>query len=208
MKTYLSPFLAGVLMLALRASPVVAQNPTTAPAQPQQQRPAITFAPSGRASTAISVTGAGGGGAMIAVDYGQPHASGREVLGGLIPLDSVWRAGANRATQLTTDVALTIGGTRLPPGTYTLALYASKTEPKLVINGRTRQWGIPYSAAGEIARVPMRIRTLSEPVESFTIALVPNATRPGLGASATPGTGVLTMAWGTVQFSVDFSAQP
>jgi hypothetical protein len=54
----------------------------------------------------------------------------------------------------------------------------------------------------------MRVRTLHEPVESFTIALVPNATRPSVGASPTPGTGVLTMTWGTMQFSVDFSAQP
>ena len=205
MKILSSLLFAGVLSLALGASPVVAQNP--APAQPQP-RPPVTFAPSGRASTAISVSGAGGAGPMIAIDYGQPHASGREVFGTLVPFDSVWRAGANRATQLTTDVPLTIGGTKLAPGSYTLALYASKTDPRLVINNRTRQWGIPYSATGEIARVPMRARTLSEPVESFTIALVPNANRPTLGPSPTPGTGVLTMTWGTMQFSVDFSAQP
>ena len=201
----LSSLLFAVLSLALGASPVVAQTP--APAQPQP-RPPVTFAPSGRASTAISVSGAGGGGPMISIDYGQPHASGREVFGTLVPFDSVWRAGANRATQLTTDVPLTIGGTKLAPGSYTLALYASKTDPRLVINSRTRQWGIPYSATGEIARVPMRARTLSEPVESFTIALVPNATRPNLGTTPTPGTGVLTMTWGTMQFSVEFSAQP
>ena len=187
------------------AAPAFARGQTPAPAAPQ--RPQVTFAPSGRASTEISVSGAGGGGARIMIDYGQPHASGREVFGTLVPLDSVWRAGANRATQLTTDVALTIGGTRLPPGSYTLALYASRTAPKLVINSRTRQWGIPYDPAGEIARIPMRVRTLTEPVESFTIALVPNANRPGLAASA-PGTGILHMTWGTMQFSVDFSAQP
>jgi len=205
MKILSSLMFAGVLSLALGASPVVAQTP--APAQPQP-RPPVTFAPSGRASTAISVSGAGGGGPVISIDYGQPHASGREVFGTLVPFDSVWRAGANRATQLTTDVPLTIGGTKLAPGSYTLALYASKTDPRLVINSRTRQWGVPYSATGEIARVPMRARTLSEPVESFTIALVPNATRPNLGTPPAPGTGVLTMTWGTMQFSVEFSAQP
>jgi hypothetical protein len=84
-------------------------------------------------------------------------------------------------------------------------VYGSRTEPKLVINSRTRQWGIPYNSAGEVARVPMRIRTLSEPVETFTIALVPNAT--GTGAAAAPGTGVLTMTWGTMELSVDFAAQ-
>ena len=204
MKSHRSPLFAGALMLALGASPAVAQNP--APAQ-QPQRPPITFAPSGRAATTISVSGGGGGGAAISIDYGQPHARGREVFGTLVPFDSVWRAGANRATHLTTDIPLTIGGTRLPAGTYTLALFVSRTEPRLVINGRTRQWGIPYNPAGEIARVPMRVRTLAAPVESFTIALVPNPSRPG-GAAPAPGTGVLTMTWGTMEFAVDFSAQP
>ena len=202
MKIFPSSVLAGVLGLTIGGAPLIAQNPAPT------QRPPVTFAPSGRASTAINVSGAGGGGAMIAIEYGQPHASGREVFGTLVPLDSVWRAGANRATHLTTDVPLTIGGTRLAPGTYSLALYASRSEPKLVINSRTRQWGIPYSAVGEVARVPMRVRTLAEPVESFTIALVPNAARPNTATPATPGTGVLTMTWGTMQFSVDFSAQP
>jgi hypothetical protein len=207
MKIFPSSVLAGALALAVGGTPAAAQNPT--PAQPQAPaRPTVAFSPSGRASTAITVTGAGGSGATIAIDYGQPHASGREVFGTLVPLDSVWRAGANRATHLTTDVPLTIGGTRLAPGTYSLALYASKTEPRLVINSRTRQWGIPYSTLGELARVPMRARTLAEPVESFTIALVPNAARPNAGSAVTPGTGVLTMTWGTMQFSVDFSAQP
>ena len=203
MKSHRSPVFTGALMLALGASPVVAQNP--APAQ-QPQRP-ITFAPSGRATTTISVSGGGGSGATISVDYGQPHARGREVFGTLVPFDSVWRAGANRATHLTTDIPLTIGGTRLPAGTYTLALFVSRTEPRLVINGRTRQWGIPYNPAGEIARAPMRVRTLAAPVESFTIALVPNPSRPG-GTAPAPGTGVLTMTWGTMEFAVDFSVQP
>jgi hypothetical protein len=209
--TSISPFTVAMLLsIAAGATPSLAiaqaQPPATQP--PAQTRPQVTFAPSGRATTELSVSGAGGSGARIVVDYGQPHASGREVMGALIPLDTVWRAGANRATQLTTDVALTIGGTRLPPGSYTLALWASRTAPKLVVNSRTRQWGIPYDPAGEIARIPMRVRTLAEPVESFTITLVPNATRPGAAATATPGTGTLVMSWGTMQFSVEFSAQP
>jgi hypothetical protein len=204
--TRLSSLVASVLALGLSTTTAFAQGQTPAPAA--QPRPQVTFAASGRASTEINVGGAGGTGARIAIDYGQPHASGREVFGTLVPLDSVWRAGANRATHLTTDIAITIGGTRLPAGTYTLALWASRTQPKLVVNSRTRQWGIPYDPAGEIARVPMRARTLTEPVESFTIALVPNANRPGLGAAAAPGTGTLVMTWGTMQFSVDFSAQP
>lgn len=185
--------------LAVAALPLLLGAQSIAQGQARQ----TTFAPSGRATSEITVSG----GALIRVDYGQPHARGREVFGALVPFDTVWRAGANRATQLTTDIALTIGGTRLAPGNYTLALVPSRTAPRLVINSRTRQWGIPYNAEGEIARVPMRVETLSQPVESFTITLLPNPARPGAAAPA-PGTGSLVMTWGTMQFSVDFSAQP
>ena len=206
MKTLPSLLIAASVSIGIRATPCVAQTPPPAASQQQQQpRPPLTFAPSGRATTEISVTG--GQGARITIDYGQPHASGRVVFGTLVPLDSVWRAGANRATQLTTDVALNIGGTTIPAGSYSLALYVSRTAPRLIINSRTRQWGIPYNPAGEIARVPMRVRTLTSPVESFSIALVPNAAAAA-GAPPAPAGGVLTMTWGTMQFSVDFTLQP
>jgi len=35
------------------------------------------------------------GPSRIAISYGQPHARGRKVEGGLVPLDTVWRFGAN-----------------------------------------------------------------------------------------------------------------
>ena len=170
--------------------------------------PRVTLEASGRAISEVGVRGAGGTGAKISIDYGQPHARGREVFGSLVPLDTVWRAGANRATQLTTDVPLMVGGTRLAPGSYSLALVPSRTTARLVINSRTRQWGIPYNPAGEIARVPMRVTTIANPVESFTIAIVPNAAPAAQGAPPAPAGGVITMTWGTMQFSVDFTVQP
>lgn len=203
----ISPSIALSAALCLSTPAFGRAQATPAQPGPAQAPSRVVFDPSGRGLTEIGVRGGGMPAGRISIDYGQPHASGRVVFGTLVPFDSVWRAGANRATQLTTDVAITIGGIRLAPGSYTLALWVSKTEPKLVINSRSRQWGIPYNTAGEIARVPMRVRTLTEPVESFTIALVPNAQRPGMTAPPNPGTGVLTMTWGTMQFSVDFAAQ-
>ena len=172
------------------------------------QAPRVSLEASGRAISEVGVRGAGGTGAKISIEYGQPHARGREVFGALVPLDTVWRAGANRATQLTTDVSLNIGGTTLPPGSYSLALVPSRTAARLLINSRTRQWGIPYNPAGEIARVPMRVTTVASPVESFTIALVPNAAPQGQSATPAPAGGVITMTWGTMQFAVDFTVQP
>ena len=54
------------------------------------------------------------GPSRIAIAYGQPHARGRKVEGGLIPLDTVWRFGANMATTLHTDLDITVGDLKLP----------------------------------------------------------------------------------------------
>ena len=46
-------------------------------------------------------------GKTVSVDYSSPRAKGRKVYGGLVPYGQVWRAGANEATTLTTNTAIT-----------------------------------------------------------------------------------------------------
>ena len=50
------------------------------------------------------------GSASFSVDYGRPLARGRQLVGGIIPLDQVWRTGANAATQFTTSAPITLAG--------------------------------------------------------------------------------------------------
>jgi len=42
-------------------------------------------------------------GATITINYGSPSVKGRKIWGGLVPYDTVWRAGANEATTFTTS---------------------------------------------------------------------------------------------------------
>jgi hypothetical protein len=56
------------------------------------------------------------GGARISIDYGRPLKRGRTVMGEVVPLDQVWRTGANAATILRTNRDLVIGGTAVPDG--------------------------------------------------------------------------------------------
>ncbi|MGH7535091.1 MAG: DUF2911 domain-containing protein, partial [Gemmatimonadales bacterium] len=108
------------------------------------------------------------GGAHLLVDYGRPHKRGREIFGGLVPWDQVWRTGANSATQLTTDQDLTMGGQKVPAGTYTLWTLPAREGAKLIINQQTRQWGTDYDPARDLVRVDLRRESLASPVEQFT----------------------------------------
>jgi hypothetical protein len=161
----------------------------------------LTVAPSGRARAEVSLNAPRiaqrppSPPVKIWIDYGQPHARGRAVMGALVPFDTVWRTGANSSTTFSTDVDLTIGDTFVPKGTYSLFSLPSRTGWTLVINKQTGQWGTAYDASKDFARIPMTTRTLAEPAESFTIELVPSPEAP-------PARGKLVIAWGSTEASV------
>ena len=205
--------------ITLLAGPVEAQQPPAGaqPAAPAQQAPRIPrAAASTRASVQVLIdsrwdSGEGGwfgalnlaGPAKIAIDYGQPHLRGRNVIGmpGVVPWDSVWRTGANMATQLSTEVDMTIGNTFVPRGVYTLFSLPTRNGWKLVISKETLQWGTDYDASKDFARIDLRQRTLTEPVESLTFWLIPAIEAQ---TSKTFPHGVLKFAWGTTELSTDW----
>lgn len=112
-------------------------------------------------------------GATVTVRYGRPSMRGRQIFGGVVPFDRVWRTGANQATHITTGADLMIGGTHVPAGTYTLYTIPSQSGWTLIINRQTGQGGTTYDQAMDLARIPMRVDSLAEPVEQFTIAVEP-----------------------------------
>ena len=94
-------------------------------------QPALRPAPSGRATSVVTLTvpreqaapGAQPAPApteppvTIALDYGQPHLRGRTLhTDSLVPYDKPWRTGANDPTTLTTGVDLVVGGAAIPAG--------------------------------------------------------------------------------------------
>ena len=131
------------------------------------------------------------GGAHFQIAYSRPAKRGRDIWGGLVPHDEVWRTGANAATMFTTDRDLTIGGTRVPAGSYTLwSIYTPETT-HLIINSQTGQWGTAYDESQDFARIVMHREELDEAVERFTIAIEPTEA----GAD-------LQLRWDRTQFSV------
>lgn len=199
-----------LLVFTLGAAPLAAQAPDStrgsaaaAVVVPAADPMTLVAAPSGRVRTEVTLAAPrtpqrpASAPAKIWIDYGQPHARGRAVMGSLVPFDTVWRTGANSSTTFSTDVDLTIGGTFVPKGSYSLFSLPTRTGWTLVINRQTGQWGTAYDASRDFARIPMITRTLPEPVESFVISLVPATDGP-------PAHGRLVVSWGTTEGAVDW----
>jgi Protein of unknown function (DUF2911) len=109
-------------------------------------------------------------GKKITIEYSRPFLKGRHVGKELAPYGEVWRTGANEATSLTTETDLTIGGTKVPAGKYTIYSLPSEGTWKLIINKQTGQWGTEYHEDQDLARIDMQKTALPQPVEQFTIS--------------------------------------
>jgi len=145
------------------------------------------------------------GPSRIAITYGQPHARGRRVEGGLVPLDTVWRFGANMASTLHTDVDMTLGELKLPRGDYSLFVLYSRTGWQLIVNRGTGQWGTDRNAALDLGRVALASRALAESEGSLTIYLVPDAAQPTTGYAELRG--ALRIKWGSTELSTGWRVE-
>lgn len=136
------------------------------------------------------------GDAKITIVYGRPYTkdpkSGekRKIWGGLVPYGQVWRMGADEATLFTTDKGVSIGGTSVAPGTYSLYLWPEDGSAKLIVNKQTGQWGTKYDQSQDLVRIDLVKQTLEKPVDQFTIVV-----------DKTMADGVLKLMWENIQYS-------
>jgi len=131
------------------------------------------------------------GGADVWIDYSRPMKRGREIFGNVVPWNTVWRTGANAATQLNTSADLVIGGITIPAGKYTLWTLPAPSGWKLIVNKNTGQWGTAYDSTHDLTRVDAKVETLPSPVEQFVIGFEP-ATSPA----------TMTFSWDRTKYSV------
>lgn len=135
----------------------------------------------------------------VVIDYGVPHARGRDVPAELAKDTTIWRTGANTSTTMTSQVDLTIGGASVPAGAYSIYTVRENGKYFLIINHNTGQWGTEYDKSKDLVRVPLVARTLQETQESLQISLVPPASGPAKGA--------LTIAWGKLHLSTEWAVR-
>ena len=136
-------------------------------------------------------------GKSVKIAYSSPRMKGRKIFGGLVPYGEVWRAGANESTTFVTDTDISVGGTAVPAGSYTIFAVPNADKWQLVISKKTGEWGTAYPGpSNDLARIDMKVSPLSSPMENFTIAF----DKAGSGCT-------LSMSWENTKASVDVAAK-
>lgn len=116
----------------------------------------------------------------LTVNYCRPHKKGREIFGGLVPLNEVWRTGANEPTVFSTTKDLNFGGERLAAGTYTMWTIPQQTQWTVILNSKMYDWGVSFGGEPsrdpqyDVLKINVAVQDLPDEVEQFTIDFIYN----------------------------------
>lgn len=105
-----------------------------------------SFSPKGNISQTIGNT-------LIEIEYERPSARKRQIFGGLVPWNKLWRTGAGNCTKIKFDKDVTIGGQKVSAGKYALLTIPNIKEWVVIINKDTGLYGTSrYNVKNDIAR--------------------------------------------------------
>lgn len=161
--SFRAALLAGGAALAL--STASAQAPAATPAGPRVEFPQAS--PKATLKGRVGVTD-------VEIDYSRPSKKGREVFGGIVPWNEMWRTGANASTKITFSSAVTIEGKEVPAGSYALLSKPGKDEWTVALNKDTTINGsvaAKYKAENDVVSVKVKPQSLATAVETFEIGL-------------------------------------
>lgn len=108
----------------------------------------------------------------VTVEYSRPSAKDRKIFGNLVPLDVLWRTGANGSTDITFGADAKFGGVKIPAGKYALYSIPGKNDWQVILYKDTEQWGAPKMLKDDliVAQVKAKVENTSNFAESFQIA--------------------------------------
>ena len=109
----------------------------------------------------------------LKLTYSQPSKRGRMVFGSLVPWNTVWRTGANEATEVTITRDIKVNGLDLKAGTYSLFTIPQQGQWTIIFNNDLGLWGAyNYNPKQDALRFDVPSSQTKDVVyESFTIQL-------------------------------------
>ena len=108
----------------------------------------------------------------VNLDYSRPSKKSREIFGGLVPYNKIWRTGANNPTTISFSDYVKINNQLISAGEYHLYSVPTESTLDLVIYEKTDAWGsLPtFDKSKVVARISSDFIDLPNTVETFTIS--------------------------------------
>lgn len=135
----------------------------------------------------------------IELTYSRPNIKGRAMLkenSELVPLNQLWRTGANAATRIHFSDKVTMGGTTLDTGAYVLYTVPGVDYWEVVVNKGLNNWGTDgYKQSEDVVRFKVKAAKTNSNIETFTFQF----------ANVEAESIELQLSWGKVAVSIPIS---
>jgi len=103
------------------------------------------------------------------VIYSRPQKNGRTIFGDLIKYGSVWRLGANEATEIEFFKDVTIADKKVQKGRYVIYCIPHENNWTLVLNQDLYTWGLKIDSTKDEYKFTIPIEKTRFPYELFTM---------------------------------------
>jgi hypothetical protein len=110
-------------------------------------------------------------GVAVTVDYHQPSAKTRKIMGALVPFGEVWRTGANATTSIDFSANAKVEGQAVPKGKYGLFTIPGENEWVIILSKEAKGSPFDYSEKQDLLRVKVKPSKTASFVETFTITI-------------------------------------
>jgi hypothetical protein len=135
------------------------------------------------------------GDAHVHIDYSSPSVRERIIFGGLVGYNTVWQAGAHKATWLETNKDLIINGQTLSTGKYGFFVVPGKDEWKVMFNSHWDQHGKDeYNSKQDVLTLKVKPETLKNIQESLEYKVT----------EVSKTEGEISLAWEKVKITIPF----
>lgn len=102
--------------------------------------------------------------------YSRPLKSGRDIFGGIIRYNELWRLGANESTEIEFFRNVKVGGKTVAKGRYTMYCIPGESKWTIIINKDNYCWGsFTYDSRKDVARADIETTKTTDTVEAFTM---------------------------------------
>ena len=132
----------------------------------------------------------------ISMDYSRPAVRGRDIWGGLVPFDKVWRAGANSSTKIEFSTDVKIGDKEVKAGKYALYIVPGEDAFVFIISNYVDGWGVDeYTEKTDVVRIKAAVEKNQMAQENMLFSI----------DKITNNTCILSLTWGNVKTGFDIS---
>jgi hypothetical protein len=113
---------------------------------------------------------------LARVIYSRPQKDNRVIFGDLIEYNTIWRLGANEATEIEFFKEVKIGGKKLAKGRYTMYAIPTPSQWTIIFNKDTDIWGaFKYDEKKDVLRTDVPVQKTTEASDAFTMGFTKSA---------------------------------